>query len=249
MDRLALRGAIAFIWLATGLGVLHPYYRAIGHDYLEPLGLPDAAMIAACVGEVLLGLRVLLLPPRPWLTIFQAVLVWVFTVVLGVEDPRLLVNPFGMLSKNVSLVALMVTAQFVESEGWTPRACWVLRFGMAFIWIWEGLMVSVLFPTEELFAVLAVTGVQLNDPKLLLALAGLGEAAGGIAALVLRGRILRVLLAFQWIGLIVISILATLYDPLLWWHPFGPIAKNIPLLIGTALLFWSCPLDHPAAKH
>jgi hypothetical protein len=28
----------------------------------------------------------------------------------------------------------------------------------------------------------------------------------------------------------------TLYDPRLWWHPFGPITKNVPLIVGTALV-------------
>ncbi len=236
LDRLALRIAIAFIWLSTGLGVLHPYYREIGRRALEPLGLPEAAMFAACVIEVFLGLRVLLLPPRLWLTGLQIAGVIGFTIVLGIEDPSLLVHPFGMLSKNVPLIALMLTAQFVETEGWSSRARWTLRAGMAFIWIWEGLMAAVFFQTQTLTDVIAQTGVPLSNPPFMLTILGLCQAAGGVAALVLRGRLLRGLLACQFLGLVVISILVTMFDPLLWWHPFGPITKNIPLLIGTALV-------------
>jgi uncharacterized membrane protein YphA (DoxX/SURF4 family) len=239
MDRFALRFAIAFIWLATGLGVLHPYYREVGRQYLEPLGLPDMAMFAACVMEVLLGLAVLLLSPRWWLTICQVALIAGFTVVLAIQEPRLLVNPFGVLSKNVSIISLIITAQLVEIEGWTARACWILRIGMAFIWFWEGLMVSVFFPSQELYDILAILmrGFPLGDPKLLLMVAGIGEAASGVAALVLRGRLLRVVLTFQILGLIVICLSVSAFNPLLWFHPFGPITKNIPLMIGTGIVW------------
>ena len=51
-DEKALRAAVAFVWLATGLAVLHPSYRDLGRHYLAPLGLPDAVMYAACAAEV-----------------------------------------------------------------------------------------------------------------------------------------------------------------------------------------------------
>jgi hypothetical protein len=37
----ALCGGAAFVWLTTGLAILHPYYREVGHHYLARLGLPD----------------------------------------------------------------------------------------------------------------------------------------------------------------------------------------------------------------
>ena len=49
--------SVAFVWLATGLLVLHPYYREQGQEALGRLGLPDWFMYATCAAEVLLGLR------------------------------------------------------------------------------------------------------------------------------------------------------------------------------------------------
>src|SRR5262245_43863412 len=219
MDRIVLRVAVAFIWLATALGVLHPFYRQVGQDYLARLGLPEWLMYAACALEVVLGLVVLFFPPRRWLTLGQVVLIGFYTVLLGWFEPALLVSPFGVLSKNVPLVALLVTTQLVEDEGWTARARWTLRVGMAFIWVWEGLLACALFQDEELRRVLAFTGLSSEELRLLLTVLGLAQAAGGVAALIVRGRLLRLLLACQALGLVVICMLVTLYDPLLWWHP------------------------------
>ena len=59
----------------------------------------------------------------------------------------------------------------------------------------------------------------------------------GAALLVLRGWPLRWLLALQGAGLLLICVLVTNYDPVLWFHPFGPLTKNIPLIVGTMVLF------------
>lgn len=240
MDRFVLRAAVAFIWLVTGLGVFHPEYRRVGRGYLDRLGLPEWLMYAACALEVALALVVLLIPPRRWLTLGQVTLIGFYTVLLGCFEPELLVSPFGVLSKNVPLAALILTAQWVENEGWTARACWTLRVGMAFIWVWEGLLACVFFQSEELRQVLAFTGLSPDNLRVLLVVMGAGQAAGGIAALVLRGRLLDLLLACQILGLVVITVLVTLYDPLLWWHPFGPLTKNVPLILGTVLAMRQC---------
>jgi hypothetical protein len=70
-----LRLSIAFVWLFTGLAVLHPYYREVGQEYLARLGLPDSVMVATCAFEVLLGLRVALGPASTWLMLLQVAMV------------------------------------------------------------------------------------------------------------------------------------------------------------------------------
>ena len=235
-DSRALRIGVAFVWLATGLGVLHPFFRAQGAPYLRQLGLADVWMYAACPAEVVLGLCVLLLPARGWLTAVQVAAISGFTVTLAAEDAHLLVNPFGVLSKNVSLVAFILAAWLLWREGWTKRAEWVLRCGLAFVWVWEGLFANTLFQSETLRAVIAATGLSLPNLRVLLAAAGVGEALGGVALLVLRGRLLCWLLTLQAAGLLLICVLVTNYDPVLWFHPFGPLTKNIPLIAGTLVL-------------
>src|SRR5262249_26250560 len=117
----ALCGSVAFVWLATGLSVLHPDYRQGGHEYLSRLGLPDGLMYATCAAELLLGLWVALGRATTAVTAVQVALVAGFTMILAVEDPTLLVHPDGVLTKNIPLLAAVGTAWLLRREGWTPR--------------------------------------------------------------------------------------------------------------------------------
>src|SRR5438270_346316 len=113
-----LRGSVAFVWLWTGAMVLHPRYRELGGEYLRPLGLPDGAMIAACVAEIMLGLLVAFGRPWTWLTAAQAALILGFTAILSASDPALLLHPDGYLLKNLPLLAILATVWLAEREGW-----------------------------------------------------------------------------------------------------------------------------------
>ena len=74
-----LRWSVAFLWLATGLGVFHQHYREVGHDYLERLHLADEIMYATCVAEIALALRVAFGRPATWITVLQIALIIGFT--------------------------------------------------------------------------------------------------------------------------------------------------------------------------
>ena len=55
------------------------------------------------------------------------------------------------------------------------------------------------------------------------------------------------------LGLAGVCVVVTRYDPALWLHPFGPVTKNVPVLIGTGIpLFGVVPrdirLDHVATR-
>ena len=233
----ALSASVAFVWLATGLAVLHPAYREVGHDYLSHLGLPDMAMFAACAAEVILGLRVALGPATTVVAAVQVVLVAGFTVILAILDPSLLVHPDGVLTKNLPLLAAVGTAWLLPREGWSPRALWLLRGGMAVIWITEGVFPKMLFQAPWEVRLVGSSGLVGNDPVVFLRVMGAAEALSGMAALLLWGRPLRWLLLAQLAALVVLPILVGWQDPLLWVHPFGPLTKNVPIIVGTAVLW------------
>jgi hypothetical protein len=226
--------SIAVVWLATGVAVLHPYYREVGAEYLAPLRLPLAVMIATCVAEIILGLRVALGRPATWVTGLQVVLIVGFTTILACSAPWLLVNPFGMVTKNLPLLAVIVTAWLVEREGWTPRARWLLRAGVALIWITEGVLPKIFFQQEVELKIAANT--MPLDPHTTLFLIGICQAASGVLVLFLRGRPLQVVLVAQIAALVVLPIVVGFLDWHLWLHPFMPLVKNIPILAGTVLV-------------
>lgn len=235
-----LRAGAASIWLTTALGVLHPSYREVGHDYLARLGLPDGLMWLACAGELVLGVVVLTQPPRTWLMAVQAGAVGFFTVTLAALEPALLVHPFGVLSKNYPFVALVVATWLAAREGWTARAWWTLRAGMAVVWVTEGLFPKVFFQQPMELAVVAGSGLVPLSPSLFLTLMGLAQAASGVAALLLRGAPLRWLLGAQVAALVALPLLVSWQDPSLWVHPFGPMTKNLPILFGTVGVLHRC---------
>jgi uncharacterized membrane protein YphA (DoxX/SURF4 family) len=235
-DRFALRFALAFVWLATGLGVLSPYYRDIGEQALEKIGLRPWVMVAACVFEVLLGLRLLLGPLTGWLALLQGALIVGFTIILGVSDPPMLCHPLGVLTKNLPLLALIGSAWLLEREGWSRRTLWLLRVGMASVWLLEGLLPNLLFPSQLQQDILVSSGLPIGDPALAIKVASVLQVLSFAAALLLWGWPLRLLVAMHALGVIVVCVIVTHYDPRLWLHPFGPLTKNVSILIGTLVV-------------
>jgi hypothetical protein len=233
-----LRFALAFIWLATGVGVVFPAYRQVGEYYLGLMHLgPQSEWImgATCLFEVLLGLRLLLGPAGSILALLQAAMIVFFTGALAFIEPPLLWGPFGVLTKNVPLLALVGTVWLVEREGWTPRALWLLRVGMASIWVLE-LLPCTLFQAEQMRDLLTRSGLALIDPGVQLWIIGILQALVAIAVLVLRGWPLRLLLVCQVLGLAAICGLVSWHNRNLIVHPFGPVTKNISILIGTVVV-------------
>lgn len=231
-----LRLSLAFIWLATGLGVLFPSYRTLGDRYLGLMHLPDRLMGVTCLFEVLLGLRLLLAPAGTVLALVQAAMIVFFTVVLGLVEPELLWHPYGMLTKNVPLLALVGTVWLVEREGWTSRALWLLRGGMASIWLLEGVLPCLLFQEEPMRQLLTRSGLALIDPGLQLRIIGVLQILSAVAVLVLSGWPLRALLVGHILGLAAISGVVGWYHPEMLTHPFGPVTKNVSILIGTVVV-------------
>ena len=239
-EQRALIVSVAAVWLATAVLVVHPAYRAIGAEYLGRLGLPAWLMPIACAGELGLGLYVAFAPPDRWLAAVQTAAVVGFTAILATVDPMLLVHPVGVLTKNLPLLAVLWTATLVAREGWTPRVRWILRGGLALIWITEGLLPKVVFQQPWELAIVSGSGLVAGDPGTFLVWMGLAQAASGVAALLVPWRGLRWLLLAQAAALIALPLLVSWQDPLLWVHPFGPLTKNVPIVVGTLVLARRC---------
>ena len=239
-DSLWLRVGVASVWLATGVMVVSATYRAIGANTLHRLGLPEWLMPLTCAFEVALAFWVALGRPSWWITLLQVSMVASFTAILALGEPRLLVSPFGMLTKNVPIVAAVVVAYLIEREGYSPRARWLLRGGMASVGITEGLFPKILFQQAEELSIATQTGLAFGRPGTLLLVIGALQVTSGVAVLATRGPVLRWLLIAQAGGLIVLPVVVSWFVPWLWFHPFGPFTKNVPVLLGTLVILRRC---------
>ena len=251
-EAFALRASIAFVWLATGLLVLHPSYRALGGPYLARLGAPLWLMPATCAAEVLLAVWLLGRPAGRALAALQVGMVSVFTLLLAITEPRLLVHPLGVLTKNLPFVAA-VGALFLHERG-RPAAhvLGLLRAGMAIIWLTEGVFPKLVFQDAWELGLVTRLGLP-GSPSLVVGALGVAQATSGVLALALApwrdpsrrpaglaGALLRLLLGAQLVALLVLPTLVGVMDPGFVVHPFGPLTKNAPLVVGTLLLFRRC---------
>jgi hypothetical protein len=221
-----LRLGVAFVWLWTGLAVLHPHYRELGESFLAPLGLPPAVMYATCAAEVLLGLRVALGRAATWLTLLQVMLIVGFTGILSVTEPRLWLDAFGVLTKNLALLVMIGTAWLLEREGWSERAVRLFREGLALFWVVDGsLMVGV-----------GVLGNPAELPGSVVWGFGAFEIALAVQVTITRGKVPAITRDSYLVFLLLVTVVASVASPLLWFHPFGPLTKNVAVAVAALVL-------------
>jgi hypothetical protein len=232
-----LRRGVAFVWLWTGLAVFHPYYRAEGEADLAPLGLPPAVIYATCAAEVLLGLRVALGRAATWVTALQVVLIGGFTTILSVSQPALWLAPLGVLTKNLALLVMIGSAWLLEREVWSERAWRLLLGGMATFWLADGVL-SVFMSDLP-----GGDGLVLRLVRIL----GRCELAAAVAAAIslmwwerVSVIVLYLLLAVQIVVIYAVTACASHDDELAWFHPFGPLTKNVPVAVATLVVCWHC---------
>jgi hypothetical protein len=239
-DAAFLRWGVAGVWLVTAVTVLHPYYREVGASYLGPLGLPAWLMYPVDALELVLGLWVLRGPmsrPLAWL---QVAMVATFSVLLAVQEPMLLVSPFGMLSKNVQFVVAVLVARRLEVDGWSRTTERILAAGMAFVWFTEGLFPKVLFQQTIELDMVPAMGLGAFPSWLFVGGLGVAQVLSAVAALTLPRRPRSILLLIQLSALIVLPVFAGTLRPELWFHPFGAFSKNLPIIAGTYILYRRC---------
>lgn len=112
------------------------------------------------------------------------------------------------------------------------RLYWAARLGMAFLWLWTAASSWFFFPHEQSIIWLRRLGIAFH-PDLCFAAACLTDLAMGAATLLFASRRLwqlqMALVAFYSVAII-------LGLPEFLFEPFGPLTKNIMVLVCLALL-------------
>lgn len=106
-----LRWSVAFVWLATAIVSAGVYPVQDSYQLLERSGVPancTALMLYGAVGvDLLLGLGTLLLKRRRWLWLVQLGLIGFYTVFIAFKLPEFLLHPYGPLTKNLPMLAVI----------------------------------------------------------------------------------------------------------------------------------------------
>ena len=108
------------------------------------------------------------------------------------------------------------------------------RLSLSFLWFFTGIT-SVFFAKDIGYDVLANGGIKGN-------LATFSIYSGSFLDIVisfwlLSGKYLRNCYLIQLIVIVLYTLLLTAIEPYFWIHPFGPLTKNIPLLVMIYYLY------------
>lgn len=110
------------------------------------------------------------------------------------------------------------------------------KFSLAFLWIFTGIT-SIYFSPEvgyEILTSASITGLM----------ADVSVYAGGALDIVIGLWLLtsikmRLCCIIQVVIIVLYTMLLTLIDPSFWLHPFGPITKNIPIIVLIGYIYAS----------
>lgn len=110
----------------------------------------------------------------------------------------------------------------------------LLRLSLALLWLWTAVVSAALYPLEQSVALLAGVGIPAAWAMPLLYGAALLDLLLGLA--LLCNRHVRSAATVQIAVVLLYSVIITLFLAEQWLHPFGPISKNLPLLVATLTL-------------
>ncbi len=110
----------------------------------------------------------------------------------------------------------------------------LLRIVIGLVWIWSGIVSAFLYPQPEALKLLHEIGIPEGIDIYLLYVASFLDITLGV--LTIMGCCLQGLLRLQLVVIVVYTLLLTLLAPYHWLHPFGPVLKNIPLVIAIYIL-------------
>ncbi|MBI2568863.1 MAG: NAD(P)H-binding protein [Candidatus Schekmanbacteria bacterium] len=125
----------------------------------------------------------------------------------------------------------------------SPEALWYarlrnlilpLRLSIAFVWLATGFICAFVYPLSGSLALMARVGIEGALAHVSLYGICLIEIALGVATAI--GWRVRALGAVQLALMLAFMVMLTAGMPELWWHPFGPLTKNIPLIAATLVM-------------
>jgi uncharacterized protein YbjT (DUF2867 family) len=116
---------------------------------------------------------------------------------------------------------------------WLPA----LRIALALLWIWTGIVSLGLYPVQDSLALLARVGLHGALATAALYGAAMLDLLLGVLTLAAPSRRRGTVWAAQLLLIGGYTVLITLFLPEYWLHPYGPLSKNLPLMVAIGLLW------------
>jgi len=150
-------------------------------------------------------------------------------------DVRPFVDQFGFVPQSFEQALKRVPAQ--QADRWHAGLYFLkplLRLSIGFLWIFTGIVSAFVFPLEQSYSMLEKAGITgLWAPVMLYGAAATDVVLGLATLMAYRINII----GLMQVALIALyTIIISFSQPELWIHPFGPISKNIPLMIATFIM-------------
>lgn len=153
----------------------------------------------------------------------------------NIADPSMTQRLLRRQPRNIDA---FVSPESRSSTATAAQLSWLLplvRFSIAAVWLWTGVVSLGLYPRESSYELLARTGAPAQLAPLLLYGAAAIDLLFGFATLLLRRR--RALWLAQIAVILIYTAIVTVKLPEFWLHPYGPILKNLPMLAAIFLLY------------
>ena len=200
----------------------------------------DAPPALDLVGPTQMITDELTLTLRRWLGLAPARMLPLPEWLLGALIPLARVFSLDALSKDsLTMLRQGNTAAVPSTEAalWHARLFFLrpaLRIGLAAIWIWTAIVSAFLYPLEKSMAMVAGLGVSSWQAA---ALVYAGAALDGVLGLALLFNIRPASIGVLQIATVALfTLLACFAIPEAWIEPFGPLTKNIAVVLATLVL-------------
>ena len=122
----------------------------------------------------------------------------------------------------------------------TNRQKLIAKLSLAFLWIFTGLT-SIFFAPEVGYEILETGGIAGSFANFCLVSGAVTDIVIGVW--VLSNKKKRLCCYFQVAVILIFTLLLTIIAPSFWIHPFGPVTKNMPILV-LVWVYYSSNNEH-----
>lgn len=110
----------------------------------------------------------------------------------------------------------------------------ILRLSIAFLWIYTAIISAFVFPLEQSYAMLYSLGIEKEWAPILLYGAAMMDFLLGMA--ILFSYRIPLVAIIQIVVILIYTAIISLAFSEQWFHPFGPLSKNVPLIVATVIM-------------